>query len=337
MSNYSTLFTSHYNKTKNEFVKIIREKFEDNWKLNFHASMAIDETKNEIELIRPKFKIDEDYFSELRFYVDYNELLLNLKLLDKIIPKFLKLKVSSISVNDLIIELAKREAFKTFDTLIVRHHNLLVKLYLLKRFDGYQHMEVFDLKDYNKNIRDTDIYIELDGLLNNKEKFSSKNKPKINNKTNDDHGYKILPHYNLESIDDIINCNHFEFNEMIKYKFASKSFYNYLTHEFINKDKTSYLDFLKVFFINPEYHRSTITFNCTTQKASLLIDALIFNYTDKLSLSLIGRNCLFKSSKGNCLSQSSISHSKNKFTKDYEANESSVRSARKYLKEIPLG
>lgn len=344
MNNLKSIFLDKYNNTKKIITEEVRKKFIYYWQEGYDFGTTKKRTIEHLVSTKPELEIYSSTYKEnLEFFDQYYNRMFPenpLKILAfEIAPNYQNIENNKISINEFTMQLAIREAYKEVIELFETHNNFFAKIYKLKKLDGYKSMKVFEIKKYNKHILNTDIYKELEELEKELEEldidFDKLNRPNLKQKKYDLDNSILLPKYNLDNRSYILEHNFFELSDPYILKFGSKAFYKFLTNDVIDADKTSYLDFIKVFFINPEYHRSHIFFKCSTQLAALFSEKLIKEYFSKLTKTAIGNNYLFKSKKENNISQTSLTNSTKKISKDNNLINHTILEIFEYLEGIP--
>ncbi|WP_028872331.1 hypothetical protein [Psychroserpens burtonensis] len=339
MDEHITLYTETFNLLKKGIVKGIKNdlilSYEDDLYYNYSIELITEKLYNE----KPKFDIEESCYLDLlaKFKDRKHNFSKNpLRVISRLLyPNFIKREDNEITFDEFIIQLAHREVYQEVIHLLKLNRELILRQFRLKKLDGYQNMEDFELIEYPCHTTNTDIYYEVD------EFYKTLTEPKV--KTVQfvaESGLEnriSVPIYIDDNIDAIINENYFKIKEGFKYKIAHANFYRYLSKEgIINNDKTTLLDFIKVLYLNPLYHRSIIHFSSSTQLTSHFLTSLIEVISSDLKKAHIEKSQAFYSFKGTPIKADTISHSISETKNDYEINLELVRCISKYLDSMPV-
>ncbi|WP_431110881.1 hypothetical protein [Winogradskyella poriferorum] len=232
-----------------------------------------------------------------------------------------------ISWEELPLQLAKREVYYNTRESWKYYNPIYGKMYDEFKFDKYENLPVFSILEKTVTVKEHPLYKELFDVPNKKSKSYIVE--------NSFENFVTLPIYREKNYNAIIETNHFGVPVDYKFKLGSRKFFNYLGDEFINCEKTNYLDFLKVLFIDPEYHRSSIHFLGTNQLCCLLIYELQKDKIIPITQDVFGKFKLLINKSDKPISQSAFSTAANMPSKkDYESNKGSIQNAINYLNKI---
>lgn len=328
MNNHYQLYLKTYKTTRNEIVEKIKSTFLkgiNKTTFNPCSKKVYGFLEKYVNSNLPHKRSLSNYYHILKFdikeYIDDHRVLV---FEEHLIPQLEADSHISLNIEDIIIEITKfiayEDALKDYDELI----GIYRMMYGLGRFDGYQEMPEFDLLDsyYSPNPLDHKIYQELKALSEGK----SINEQRIGKRIKEEsETFITIPKFHTKNTHNILLFNYFKFPEDIISKISNKGFFKALTNEIIDPDKTSYLDFIITIFINPKYHRSSITFKSENSLGCLFINELIFPTISKNFRKDFYNYGLLKSKKtenkdSTSISQSSFSKALKKDKRNYERN-----------------
>lgn len=179
-------------------------------------------------------------------------------------------KKKFLSYEDFINHFAKVKA-KDFCIREINMNDILVKMMFdIEKFDGYNHLIIFDLLKFEKN---RDVLYKLEDEVR-----------KI--------AYPKIKVYN------------FKLKDKYKELFCDRDFYTFITNHFINNELNQD-NFIK-FFVHSEHIKQIIQFNCNTQRACFFLKILKENFYDNLTYSLIEDTGIVYTKKGLPLNDNQI-------------------------------
>lgn len=179
-------------------------------------------------------------------------------------------KKQFLSYEDFINHFAKIKA-KDFCIREINMNDILIKMMFdIERFDGYNHLIVFDLLKFKENRH---VLYKLEDEIR-----------KI--------AYPKVKVYN------------FRLKDKYKELFCDSEFYTFITNHFINKELNQD-NFIK-FFVHSEHVKQIIQFNCNTQRACFFLKILKENFYNNLTYSLIEDTSIVYTKKGFPLNDNQI-------------------------------
>ncbi|PKG41664.1 hypothetical protein [Psychroflexus sp. MES1-P1E] len=175
-----------------------------------------------------------------------------------------------LSYEDFINHFAKVKA-KDFCIREINMNDILIKMMFgIKKFDGYNHLIVFDLLKFKEN---RDVLYKLEDEVR-----------KI--------AYPKVKVYD------------FRLKDKYKELFCDGDFYTFITNHFINNELNQD-NFIK-FFVHSKHVKQIIQFNCNTQRACFFLKILKENFYDNLTNSLIEDTSILYTKKGFPLNDNQI-------------------------------
>tara|TARA_R110002073_G_scaffold57778_4_gene146618 strand:- start:7435 stop:8409 length:975 start_codon:yes stop_codon:yes gene_type:complete len=216
----------------------------------------------------------------------------------EVIPRILEPEFKKITNNqqksnfkNFVLNLSK---YRAYEKVMIDFRNLrdiYSFMYKINKFEGFKHMPKFDIIANHIQTQNTLIFKELHALA-----------------------YPILTSdkviHNIEKQnDEDVKVNYFGCKKEFVDTFKSKESYLMLTDVIIDDEKTSFDDFINVFFKDPLSHDSEVHFLCETKFCSYLLLLFKNNFFKKLTFTNIEKSKKFHSKNKRPLKQSNISKS----------------------------